>query len=136
MVTEDHKELIQKAVSTKDKAVIDAAFQKVLHEEIGRISKTSNVVQDYICELASVLKVPYKYDVTSKKREVKNEDSIKNDSKSVGVSLIILIGIAIISSEFGKVLGLCFSIVCAVGLYYYLHLLLHFLQLYLIELKL
>ncbi len=122
MVTEDHKELIQKAVSTKDKAVIDAAFQRVLQEEIGRISKTSNVVQDYICELTSFLKVPYKYEVTSK-NEVKNETPNKYDYKFIGISLVVFIAIAILSSELGKALGICFSIACAGGWFYYMHIL-------------
>lgn len=121
MITEDHKELIRKAVLTKDKAVIDAAFQRVLQEEIGRISKISNVAQNYICELASFLKVPYKHEVTLK-NEAKNEEPKKIDFKCVGVSLMVFITIAIVSSEFGIVLGICLSIVCAGGLYYYLQL--------------
>lgn len=121
MITEDHKELIRKAVLTKDKAVIDAAFQRVIQEEIGRISNISNVAQNYICELASFLKVPYKHEVTLK-NEAKNEESRKIDFKCVGMILIVFIAIAIISSEFGIVLGICLSLVCAGGLYYHLQL--------------
>lgn len=122
MITENHQVLIREAVLTKNKATIDAAFQKVLHEEIGGIKRIDNVTQNYFCELATLLVIPYRQEIRIDNDRDSNESLAKDELKWGGICLLVLICITIISSEFGKLFGICLSVVGAGALYYYLRL--------------
>lgn len=122
MITENHQVLIREAVLTKNEATIDAAFQKVLHEEIGGIKRIDNVTQNYFCELATLLVIPYRQEIKIDNDGDSNESLAKNELKWGGICLLVLICITIISSEFGKLFGIGLSVVGAGALYYYLRL--------------
>lgn len=115
MITKEHQDLLRKAVATNEGEKINSAFQKVLKEEFRAIQGLNQVAQDYLCELAKLIVVPFKTEVSISQ----DEDSVENPKRGEGLksmmaSLIALVGVSVIADECGKLWGIGISIVLAV----------------------
>lgn len=115
MITKEHQDLLRKAVATNEGEKIKSAFQKVLKEEFRAIQGLNQVAQDYLCELAKLIVVPFKTEVSISQ----DEDSVENPKSGEGLKsmmafLIALVGVSIIADECGKLWGIGISIVLAV----------------------
>lgn len=119
MITEEHQKSIREAVSTNDKVIINAAFEKVLHEEIYGIGKINGMMQDYFAKIASLQLIPYKPVI-----QKKNNESVEKPSK-IGLKwtiiyLLLMVCATFVSAQWGLILGICLSVVCSGGVYFYL----------------
>lgn len=115
MITKEHQDLLRKAVATNEGEKINSAFQKVLKEEFRAIQGLNPVAQEYLCELAKLIVVPFKIEVSISQ----DEDSVAPQKsgeglKSMMASLIALVGVSVIADEYGKLWGISISIVLAV----------------------
>lgn len=54
MITQEHQELLRKAVATNEKETVKSVFQKVLKEEFGAIRGLNQVAQDYLNDLTKL----------------------------------------------------------------------------------
>lgn len=115
MITNEHQELLRKAVATNEKEKIQSAFRKVLKEEFGAINGLNPVAQEYVGELAKLIVVPSKIEVNISQNEEPEEKQASNGGlQHLLVSLIALVGVSVIGDKFGMEWGIGLSVVLAI----------------------
>lgn len=115
MITQEHQELLRKAVATNEKETVCSAFQKVLKEEFGAIRGLNQVAQDYLCDLAKQIVIPSKTEVEiSQDDEPKEEQSVNMGLLHFMFSLVALVGVSVVGAKVGLVWGVCLAIVVSV----------------------
>lgn len=113
MITQEHQELLRKAVATNEKETIDSSFQKVLKEEFGAIRGLNQVAQDYLCDLAKQIVIPSKTEVEISQDE-EPKQPVSNGLLHFMFSLIALVGVSVVGAIVGLVWGVCLAIVVSV----------------------
>lgn len=115
MITNEHQELLRKAVATNEKEKIQSTFRKVLKEEFGTINGLNSVAQEYVGELAKLIVVPSKIEVNiSQNEEPEEKQASKGGLLHLLVSLIALVGVSVIGDKFGMEWGIGLSVVLAI----------------------
>lgn len=115
MITQEHQELLRKAVATNEKETIDSSFQKVLKEEFGAIRGLNQVAQDYLCDLSKQIVIPSKTEVEiSQDVTPKEEQPVSNGLLHFMFSLIALVGVSVVGAIVGLVWGICLAIIVSV----------------------
>lgn len=120
MITQEHQELLRKAVATNEKETVNSVFQKVLKEEFGAIRGLNQVAQDYLNDLSKLIIIPSETEV----KISQNKGIGETRTSSVGllhllISLIVLVVVAAIGSKFGLVWGICLSVIIAVFVFFF-----------------
>lgn len=110
MITQEHQELLHKAVATNEKETVCSAFQKVLKEEFGAIRGLNQVAQDYLCDLAKQIVIPSKTEVEISQDE-EPKQPVSNGLLHFVFSLIALVGVSVVGAKVGLVLGICLAII-------------------------
>lgn len=120
MITNEHQELLRKAVATNEKEKIKSTFRKVLKEEFGAINGLNPVAQEYVGELAKLIVVPSKIEVNISQNEEPEEKQASNGGlQHLLVSLIALVGVSVIGDKFGMEWGICLSVVLAILAFFF-----------------
>lgn len=120
MITNEHQELLRKAVATNEKEKIKSTFRKVLKEEFGAINGLNPVAQEYVGELAKLIVVPSKIEVNISQNEEPEEKQASNGGlQHLLVSLIALVGVSVIGDKFGMEWGICLSAVLAILAFFF-----------------
>lgn len=120
MITNEHQELLRKAVATNEKEKIKSTFRKVLKEEFGAINGLNPVAQEYLGELAKLIVVPSKIEVNISQNEEPEEKQASNSGLlHLLVSLIALVGVSVIGDKFGMEWGICLSVVLAILAFFF-----------------
>lgn len=120
MITNEHQELLRKAVATNEKEKIKSTFRKVLKEEFGAINGLTPVAQEYLGELAKLIVVPSKIEVNISQNEEPEEKQASNGGlKHLLLSLIALVGVSVIGDKFGMEWGICLSVVFAILAFFF-----------------
>lgn len=120
MITNEHQELLRKAVATNEKENIKSTFRKVLKEEFGAINGLNPVAQEYLGELAKLIVVPSKIEVNiSQDEEPEEKQASKGGLLHLLVSLIALFGVSVIGDKFGMEWGICLSVVLAILAFFF-----------------
>ena len=115
MITNEHQELLRKAVATNEKEKIKSTFRKVLKEEFGATNGLNPVAQEYLGELAKLIVVPSKIEVNISQNEEPEEKQASNSGLlHLLVSLIALVGVSVIGDKFGMEWGVGLSVVLAI----------------------
>lgn len=115
MITQEHQELLRKAVATNEKETVCSAFQKVLKEEFGAIRGLNQVAQDYLGDLAKLIVIPSKTEVEiSQDVTPKEEQPVSNGLLHFMFSLIALVGVSVVGAIVGLVWGICLAIIVSV----------------------
>lgn len=115
MITNEHQELLRKAVATNEKEKIKSTFRKVLKEEFGAINGLNPVAQEYVGELAKLIVVPSKIEVNiSQNEEPEKKQAANGGLLHLLVSLIALVGVSVVGDKFGMEWGICLSVVLAI----------------------
>ena len=120
MITNEHQELLRKAVATNEKEKIQSTFRKVLKEEFGTINGLNSVAQEYVGELAKLIVVPSKIEVNISQNEEPEEKQASNGGlQHLLVSLIALVGVSVIGDKFGVEWGIGLSVVLAILAFFF-----------------
>lgn len=120
MITNEHQELLRKAVATNEKEKIKSTFRKVLKEEFGAINGLNPVAQEYLGELAKLIVVPSKIEVNISQNEEPEEKQASNGGlQHLLVSLIALVGVSVIGDKFGMEWGIGLSVVLAILAFFF-----------------
>ncbi len=120
MITNEHQELLRKAVATNEKEKIKSTFRKVLKEEFGAINGLNPVAQEYLGELAKLIVVPSKIEVNiSQNEEPEEKQASKGGLLHLLVSLIALVGVSVIGDKFGMEWGIGLSVVLAILAFFF-----------------
>ena len=120
MITNEHQELLRKAVATNEKEKVKSTFRKVLKEEFGAINGLNPVAQEYLGELAKLIVVPSKIEVNISQNEEPEEKQASNGGlQHLLVSLIALVGVSVIGDKFGMEWGICLSVVLAILAFFF-----------------
>lgn len=120
MITNEHQELLRKAVATNEKEKIESTFRKVLKEEFGAINGLNPVAQEYLGELAKLIVVPSKIEVNISQNEESEEKQASNGGlQHLLVSLIALVGVSVIGDKFGMEWGIGLSVVLAILAFFF-----------------
>lgn len=120
MITNEHQELLRKAVATNEKEKIKSTFRKVLKEEFGAINGLNPVAQEYLGELAKLIVVPSKIEVNISQNEEPEEKQDSNGGlQHLLVSLIALVGVSVIGDKFGMEWGIGLSVVLAILAFFF-----------------
>ena len=120
MITNEHQELLRKAVATNEKEKIKSTFRKVLKEEFGAINGLNPVAQEYLGELAKLIVVPSKIEVNISQNEEPQEKQASNGGlQHLLVSLIALVGVSVIGDKFGMEWGIGLSVVLAILAFFF-----------------
>ena len=115
MITQEHQELLRKAVATNEKETVCSAFQKVVKEEFGAIRGLNQVAQDYLCDLSKQIVIPSKTEVEiSQDEEPKEEQSVNIGLLHFMFSLVALVGVSVVGAKVGLVWGICLAIIVSV----------------------
>lgn len=120
MITNEHQELLRKAVATNEKEKIKSTFRKVLKEEFGAINGLNPVAQEYLGELAKLIVVPSKIEVNiSQNEEPQEKQAFNGGLQHLLVSLIALVGVSVIGDKFGMEWGIGLSVVLAILAFFF-----------------
>ena len=113
MITQEHQELLRKAVATNEKETVCSAFQKVLKEEFGAIRGLNQVAQDYLCDLSKQIVILSKTEVEISQDE-EPKQPVSNGLLHFMFSLIALVGVSVVGAIVGLVWGICLAIIVSV----------------------
>lgn len=120
MITNEHQELLRKAVATNEKEKIKSTFRKVLKEEFGAINGLNPVAKEYLGELAKLIVVPSKIEVNISQNEEPEEKQASNGGvQHLLLSLIALVGVSVIGDKFGMEWGAGLSVVLAILAFFF-----------------
>ena len=112
MITQEHQELLRKAVATNEKETVKSVFQKVLKEEFGAIRGLNQVAQDYLNDLTKLMEVPYNTEVKTSQDEQQDDEQTSNGRLlHFLISLIALVVVAVISAKLELIWGICIAFV-------------------------
>lgn len=124
MITAEHQNMLRDAAASNDKEAIYSAFQKVMKEEICTIRNFNQLTQDYLCNIANLMSLPFKTEVKvvkSQESGVLSNQPAKSQKKEIhlAASFAALLGVSALSAKVGVWYGIGLSAVIAVGSYVY-----------------